>query len=484
MKKISTLLIAIAIIIPVTAQYTGQALRFSQTYPSMTARSMSMGGAFISLGGDLSSAYLNPAGLGVYRKSELTFSPGFVYSASSSDYYGQTMDDSKFRITIGNFGYVSSYNSKKETGLVGVSFGISYNRLNDFNNNIVIKGDNPNNSLADFFMDNANGIHPDNLDPFRERLAFDTYIIDTTPGSAYNYETPVFLPVEQRKTIETQGRSGEWSFALGMNFSNVFYFGMSMGIQPLHYEEKLMHNEFDITNYNDFNNFRYTETLDLTGSGFNFKLGFIARPVNFLRIGGALHIPTYYYIKETYDANMKSYFDNGDGYNAQPTDINGNLLDVGAYKYYLVTPLRAMGGISLQIGKVALLAADAEYVSYSSMRYRNYDAEYDITTYNDIIRDTYRSVLNLKGGGELRFGQLSVRAGAGYYPSPYKKGELNEKAGSFEFTTGVGYRDQNFFIDMGFSALLHKEKYNLYYNNIADLNLNRYNLITTVGFRF
>jgi hypothetical protein len=484
MKKIITLLIAVAIIFPVTAQYTGQALRFSQTYPTMTARSMSMGGAFATLGGDLSSAYLNPAGLGVYRKSELTFSPGFVDATSSADYFNQTMNDSRFSMIIGNFGYVSAFNSKKESGFVGLAFAISYNRLNDFNGNIAIKGENPFNSLADYFMDRANGKHPDNLEPFVERLAFDTYIIDTTPGSAYNYETPVFLPVDQRKTIETKGRSGEWSFALGMNLSNVFYFGMSFDILPMHYEETLMHSEYDITNYNDFSSFRYTETLDLTGSGFNFKLGFIARPVKFLRLGGALHIPTIYYIKEVYDANMKSYFDNGDYYNAQPTYQNGDPIEAGTYKYYLVTPLRALGGVSFQIGKIALLATDVEYVDYNSMRYRNYDASDDITSYNDEIRDTYRPVLNIKGGGELRFGPMSVRAGAGYYPSPYKKGELNENAGSFEITSGVGYRDNNFFFDMGFSALLHNEKYNLYYDNIANLILNRYSLITTVGFRF
>ena len=35
-----------------------------------TARYMSMGGAFVSLGGDASSLKDNPAGLGVYRSSE------------------------------------------------------------------------------------------------------------------------------------------------------------------------------------------------------------------------------------------------------------------------------------------------------------------------------------------------------------------------------------------------------------------------------
>jgi hypothetical protein len=484
MKRIISIIIAAAIIYPATAQYVGQALRFSQTFPDQTARSMSMGNAFVSLGGDLSSTYLNPGGLGVYRKSELSVSPGFGFAGTSADYINETNKDSRFHYIFGSGGFVSTYNTKKDKGFVSLSFGIAYNRLIDFYNNTYIQGHNEANSLADFFMDNANGNHPDLLDPFRERLAFDAYIIDTTPGTIYQYETPVPLSVNQSKTIETKGGSGEWSFSFGFNLSNIFYFGMGMGINQLNYEELMIHKENDVQNITDFDYFGYTETLDLRGTGFTYKLGFILKPIPILRIGGAFHIPTYFNIDEEYDAVMNSRFDNGDNYSVRPTDINGNIIEIGAYEYELTTPMRAMGGAAIQIGKVGLVAADVEYIDYSSMRYNNDDIYSDMGDYNREIEDAYRGVLNLKAGGELRFGNIALRGGGGYYPSPYAEGELNEEADHVEITGGIGYREKNFFIDLGFSALLHDEKYTLYYNNVADLDVNKYRFITSFGFRF
>ena len=48
-------------------------LELSQTQFNFgTARSMAMAGAFTSLGADLSSMSINPAGLGMYRHSDLS----------------------------------------------------------------------------------------------------------------------------------------------------------------------------------------------------------------------------------------------------------------------------------------------------------------------------------------------------------------------------------------------------------------------------
>jgi hypothetical protein len=53
-----------------------------------------------------------------------------------------------------------------------------------------------------------------------------------------------------------------------------------------------------------------------------------------------------------------------------------------------------------------------------------------------------------------------------------------------EFTGGIGFRDRSFYIDLGFSALLHSQDYFLYYNNESVIKTNRYRMITTFGFRF
>ena len=53
------------------AQNEVDALRFSQHYPVGTARSVGLGGAVGALGGDFTSLSVNPAGIGLYRQSEI-----------------------------------------------------------------------------------------------------------------------------------------------------------------------------------------------------------------------------------------------------------------------------------------------------------------------------------------------------------------------------------------------------------------------------
>jgi len=56
---------------PAFAQSAIDAYTLNPTELRGTARFMSMGGAFTSLGGDLSAVSQNPAGIGVYRRSEI-----------------------------------------------------------------------------------------------------------------------------------------------------------------------------------------------------------------------------------------------------------------------------------------------------------------------------------------------------------------------------------------------------------------------------
>ena len=60
---------------------------------------------------------------------------------------------------------------------------------------------------------------------------------------------------------------------------------------------------------------------------------------------------------------------------------------------------------------MGILSADLEYIDYSNMRLRERDNAFDFQDDNDAIQDVYRSVLNLKVGGEARFDKLFVRSG-------------------------------------------------------------------------
>jgi hypothetical protein len=455
---------------------------------------MAMGNAFTALGGDFSSAYINPAGLGLYRKSEFLFSPGFGYSSTQADYIGQKKDDYKYQFILSNIGYVGTYNSNREKGLISVSYAVGYNRLNNFGNNILMQGTNQYSSYSDYFVEYASKNHllPDNLDPFNERLAYDAWVIDTS-GTLDQYKSLVPVPVDQRKSIQTKGGIGEWSFAVGLNFSNVFYLGMGLGIDQLRYIQKATLSEINHDNYWAFRSFDFSEDLNVKGTGINFKLGLLARVTKSIRIGTTIYLPTFYNIEETYYNTMYSVYDDS-SFLIKPTNVDGDLLETGVYRYNLNTPLKVAGGISFQLGKFGILSSDVEYINYASMKMRtdkDYNTSFDqqnVDTVNTGINNVYRSVFNLKLGGEIRLGNFAIRAGGGYYPSPYDKQELNKDASYAEITSGFGYRDNNFFFDLGFSGIFHKEKYNLYTtdigSNIASLNQSRYRFIATMGFKF
>ena len=58
----------------------------SQTTFSLgTARSMAMAGAFTSLGADLTSMAINPAGLGMYRRNEISITPLMSFARAENN---------------------------------------------------------------------------------------------------------------------------------------------------------------------------------------------------------------------------------------------------------------------------------------------------------------------------------------------------------------------------------------------------------------
>ena len=74
----------------VFAQGEIDAYKFSQSELSGTARYMSMGGAFGALGGDISVMGANPAGLGIYRSSEIVTTLSVSSAKTNTDWAGTT----------------------------------------------------------------------------------------------------------------------------------------------------------------------------------------------------------------------------------------------------------------------------------------------------------------------------------------------------------------------------------------------------------
>lgn len=472
------------------AQNEEDALRYSQIYYGGTARALSMGGAFGALGGDFTSLSINPAGLGVNRHSELTFTPSLFSNRASSSFMGNETSDGKMNLNIGNLGLIGAYTSGSEEGWVSVNFGVGYNRLNDFNNAIVIEGVNNESSMIDFFQESANGKDFSSLNYFYEGLAWETFLIDSIYGDNTHYASVLqmyndtFAPsygMTQKKSIITSGTMGEVVFALGANYSNKLYIGATLGIQSIKYKENYTYSETDPNDdIYDFNSFEFNKAESTRGTGFNLKLGAIYRPIEWMRVGAAVHTPTFYDLNYKYNSDIAADYDNGDSYSSESMN--------GEFDYQLTSPFRAIGSMGFIFKKMALFSIDYEYVDYSQMQLSGANAG-EFSDENSSIHTNYVATSNVRAGVEYRYGPFSLRGGVAYFGSPYGSSTGNTSSERIAYSGGFGIKDNNIFFDLGYVYMSGKENYYLYSPDVvsiqpASLNRTSGQILATFGVKF
>ena len=250
-----------------------------------------------------------------------------------------------------------------------------------------------------------------------------------------------------RRIIYNDGYLGEHSISFGGNYTNKIFFGATFGITTLRYTSSYEHLEStDIPMASQFKNFTYTDHYDDEGTGYNFKLGAIFKPVEAVRIGLAFHSPIWYKIDEYYYNDITSNFTDGGHYEAHN--------DPERFNYALASPYRLLAGIGVQIKKVAILSMDYEYVDYSKPQDFSQTGDgYDYSTKNMEIKNSLKAANNFRFGGEYRIDKLYLRAGYGLYGKPFQSDEDNANLDYSTISGGIGFRERNVLIDFGYSNL-------------------------------
>ncbi len=474
----------------VHAQDSYEALKFSRYQYYGTARATGMGNAFGALGADFSAVSINPAGLGVYRKGEFAFTPSLKINRNTGTYLGTSLEDENFKFNLDNIHFVSTYNTNRNSGLVSLSFGVGYNRLADFNESITLLGNNAQSSLLDEFADNASGFTNIAPSEFYEDLAWnaDLLFIEDTAVNPVVYSHDMMAQgvygQSQEHIISRTGGMGEYNFALGANISHKIYLGLSVGIVSLAYDETITHTEIDEgNNVQYFDGFTFTENYFTSGTGVNMKLGIIARPIAPLRIGASVHLPTFYNIDTEFSTRMNGFFDPDPNFDDE-TFVRSDLL---VSEYRLTTPFRFIGSLGYQIGKVATLSADYEYVDYGANRF---DIDTDPTYQADLnaeLEDVYNPSHNFRAGAEVRLGKVYLRHGWAFYQDPsvaLEDAEFMEKT-NVRASGGIGFRTRGFFMDMAYMRTMNDYSYFPYATSSeAFIEDRKNNFLLTLGFRF
>ncbi|MCX6325213.1 MAG: hypothetical protein NT144_00980 [Bacteroidia bacterium] len=495
MKKISLIIFAVVFVFNgIIAQNVDDALRYSQVFYGGTARFMSMGGAFTALGADLSSLSQNPAGLGVFRSSEMTITPQLFHINTAAGFNGIT-SDYLYNFNLNQAGIVSNIISNNtETGLITLNFGYSFNKTNNLNQSIRIQGTGTTSSMADSWVKDANGWYKDELrdNAYFAYLANNTWLIDTLSGSNFNYGTvfsnygdnpPSVYGQTIRRLVSYEGFTGEHAISIGGNYSNKIFFGATLGISKLKFTSHYEHLEStDLALASKFENFTYTDHFENTGTGYSLKIGAIIKPIETLRIGLAFHSPTFYKIDEYVYDNITSKFSDGSKYESTNDPVR--------YNYALTTPFRALAGVAVQIKKFALLSADYEFVDYSIAKFSETGDDYDYSEKNLNIKNSLKSAGNIRLGGEFRFNKLYLRTGYGYYGKAFQPGEDNANMDYSSISFGAGFREQNVSIDFAYTNYKYSQVNVLYPldssfdPSIVNLSTVKNLFTVTLGYKF
>ncbi len=509
MKSLYLIAISMLAILNTYAQEPADALRYSWLTQGGTARNQAIGGAGASLGGEFSSLFINPAGLGFYKTNDFALTPSYALKNYKTSYRSGNAKSNETDFNLAASGFLFSAPSDAKA-VKSVTFAIGINKAADFSGHVYYKGQNNTSSYSEKYLEelvNDNVTDPNSAArdyPYGSSLAFNTYLIDTVQaadGTVAGYRSvanPSF-GLLQENTINTSGGITDLALGTGVNLKEKWFFGATVTFPFLNYNRDASYKESDLSGdaNNNFNYFESNETLRTKGVGINAKLGVIYKPVEYVRLGLAVHTPTFYQLTDTYSAEVITDLEGygGAGIKHQSSiDVSGSQLES---KYNLVTPLKIMASASYVFREVedvqkqkGFVTADVEYINYKGSSFSAVDntdgsgAKEYYSSLNKTIDNLYKGAINVRLGGEVKFNTIMFRLGGAYYGNPYK----NEKADMVKVSGGLGYRNKGVFIDLTYVYSINKDIHYPYRlqdkaNVPAFIKNNAGNIVATIGFK-
>ena len=211
--------------------------RYSNVEFGATARAIGTGSSFSAIGADYSLIGSNPAGLAVFRRSEMVVTPGFRFGntdANLSEDTESSTNDNKIGVGLDNLGFVfASYKPAKKWKTF--NFGLGINRLASLGNNISYAGSTTG-SISDRWLELSQDFTIDELgqDPFEAGLAFDAGVTFELDPRLYGSDYELFrsTPLNKSQTINQQGFISEFGISLASSYKDKLYIGCLLYTSP------------------------------------------------------------------------------------------------------------------------------------------------------------------------------------------------------------------------------------------------------------
>lgn len=504
MKKSVLLALTTMFAISASAQETYDAMRFSTPDLNGSARYVGMGGALSALGGDVATMSSNPAAIGLFSKSDASFTGSVLFGASG------TLGHEGTRASIDNGGVVlSSIVNESGKGLVRVNYGVNYKKNKNYLYNLDTDIAHLNGMYSQSYQvanlgngfefgdyDQLNGIGDFANPAFNESGdMIHGGITETNWDADGNFKGYSGVPANQALLQKSQfGSENEVDVAVAFNISNQVFLGVAVGFYDITYSRDSYYEEVGV----DGLGYGITTMYDTDGDGVDVKLGAVIRPIESspFRISLSAKTPVWYSMHDVNGAYLDFYDKQGKN--------DGSVTYAGAeVDYDFHTPWRFGLGMGYTVGNYLALGAEWEFSDPSTAKYKlnNHDDYFDPV--NDWTKNMLKMQHTFKFGLEYKAtDQFSIRGGYNFVTSPVKEDAyrlvladdymstetyFTNWKGTNRFTFGLGYRYKGGYIDLAYQY--NTQKGDLYAFDEVDLKptevtFNRHQLLGTIGFRF
>ncbi len=426
---------------------TDAAVLFSNDEHYGSARFEALSGAFGALGGDMSAAEINPAGIAVFLNNQSSMSLGYRKTDINTSFYGNTINNNDQFINFSQAGGVLVFNLSDDEIWQKVALGFNYSIVNDYNNSFLMEG----NSGTPDFLD----------DPF---LNNDT---DATNDVFYNN-------VDGQSFINsTGGLNDKFTFSIGAQYNDKLYYGLSISTYNMDYTQTA-----DLEEYNNDGNGNtldasLIQNLQTSGTGFSFGFGLIAKPINSIRFGLSYHSPIWYDLTDFYSDDLQINVSND-------SELFSDVSD-GAFDYKVTTPSVLNASLGLIFGSNGLLSIDYAFKDYQNTRLKP-TAEF--TTENQDMSTMLRGASQYRIGAEWRLEMVSLRGGYFRKQSPYKNSPSGDDITGYSLGLGFHLSDRSK-LDLAYTNTTYNQPYAfLQASNPGNLGIENQRVTATVVIGF
>ena len=435
MKKIYLFAFAAMTALQVQAQkatqdtYVGAALATEDL--NGTARYVGMGGAMDALGAEISTMGSNPAGIGLFRKNQVSASLSVV---SQED--GKTFQNgSKTHVSFDQIGVVFSGRTGKTSYL---NFGFNFHKNRNFNHVLyAARALNGSSQSTQTVIKDGVGLFDTQAWSQLDDLYYGNMLYDKSTDMIYSYEGEAY---DFNRAVT--GYIGEFDFNISGNIKNRLYLGLTVGIQNINYKNYSEY--YETLNSTEVTDVLISDNHKISGTGFNIKAGLIFRPVEEspFRIGLSVASPTFYRL------TTENY-----------TTIGGNVDRSSAKEdFRFNTPWKFGLSLGHTVGNYLALGAVYEYADYGACDMRTidgtyYDPYYDTyssssSTDNNMKRhteETLKGVHTVKLGAEFKVDKnIALRLGYNYVSPMYKEDGVRDQT---IYSPGVYYASTTHYIN-------------------------------------